>query len=331
MVLGIIVLFVGVSVVSGIGGSLLLVNSKEDGKNRDIIYVNWDGTGDYTTIQEGIDAANLGDTVYVYNGTYYETIDINKMINVFGEDQNITTINNQNSSQKVTVEIDAGPCTFECFTVMGPAVSTDIIGIYVTTSYNILSHNIIMNTENGIYLEEHTENNKVYENIVTDNKDGISVYRSNNNNISNNEISINIPSGIPLSYGIFLHGSYNNIISGNMISYCHTGIRIKGSDDSLVFDNQIFKNKKGLYCCCGAGNNIIYHNNFEQNEEYNARDDIRNQWDNGSIGNYWDDYIEKYPDASQIDGIWNISYNITSPYSNEGNYDRYPLVDPIDI
>ena len=86
-----------------------------------------------------------------------------------------------------------------------------------------------------------------------------------------------------------------------------------------------------MYCCCGAGNNIIYHNNFEQNEEYNARDDVRNQWDNGSIGNYWDDYIEKYPDAAQIDGIWDISYNITSLYSDEGNYDMYPLVDPIDI
>ena len=295
------------------------------------LYVDDDGGSDFLKIQNAIDAASEGDTIIVREGTYPEVLSINKSINLLGTDTEKTIINNQNSSQKVTVQIDAESCTFKGFTVIGPAVSTDIIGIYVTTSHNILSHNIIMNTENGIYLEEHTENNKVYENIVTDNKDGISVYRSNNNNISNNEISINIPSGISLSYGIFLHGSYNNIISGNMISYCHTGIRIKGSDDSLVFDNQIFKNKKGVYCCCGAGNNIIYHNNFEQNEEYNARDDVRNQWDNGSIGNYWDDYIEKYPDAAQIDGIWDISYNITSLYSDEGNYDWYPLVDPIDI
>jgi len=295
------------------------------------LYVDDDGGSDFLKIQNAIDVASEGDTIIVREGTYPEVLSINKSINLIGTDRETTIINNENSSQKVAVQIDAESCTFKGFTVIGPTVSTDIIGIYVTTSHNILSHNIIMNTENGIYLEEHTEDNKVYENIVTDNKDGISVYRSNNNNISNNEISINIPSGIPLSYGIFLHGSYNNIISGNMISYCHTGIRIKGSDDSLVFDNQIFKNRKGLYCCCGAGNNIIYHNNFEQNEECNARDDVRNQWDNGSIGNYWDDYIEKYPDAAQIDGIWDISYNITSLYSDEGNYDRYPLVDPIDI
>ncbi len=302
-----------------------------DAVESSALYVDDDGGSDFTKIQNAIDAASEGDTIFVRDGTYYEVLVINKSIRLIGTDRETTIINNQNSSKEVVVQINAESCTFKGFTVIGPAVSTDIIGIYVTTSHNVLSHNIIMNTENGIYLEEHTENNKVYENIVTDNKDGISVYRSNNNNISNNEISINIPSGIPLSYGIFLHGSYNNIISGNVISYCHTGIRIKGSDDSLVFDNQIFKNKKGLYCCCGAGNNIIYHNNFEQNEEYNARDDVRNQWDNGSIGNYWDDYIEKYPDAAQIDGIWDISYNITGLYSDEGNYDRYPLVDPIDI
>ena len=312
---------------------LLALNGciEENVDETSALYVDDDGGSDFLKIQNAIDAASEGDTIIVREGTYPEVLSINKSINLIGTDTETTIINNENSSQKVTVQIDAESCTFKGFTVIGPAVSTDSIGIYVTTSHNMLSHNIIMNTENGIYLEEHTENNKVYENIVTDNKNGISVYRSNNNNISNNEISINIPSGIPLSYGIFLHGSYNNIISGNMISYCYTGIRIKGSDDSLVFDNQIFKNKKGLHCCCGAGNNMIYHNNFEQNEEYNARDDVRNQWDNGSIGNYWDDYIEKYPDAAQIDGIWDISYSITGPYSDEGNCDRYPFVDPIDI
>jgi len=37
---------------------------------RDTIYVCWDGSGDYLTIQEGIDAASDADEVVVCDGTY---------------------------------------------------------------------------------------------------------------------------------------------------------------------------------------------------------------------------------------------------------------------
>ncbi|MCJ2534139.1 MAG: right-handed parallel beta-helix repeat-containing protein, partial [Candidatus Thermoplasmatota archaeon] len=137
-----------------------------------------------------------------------------------------------------------------------------------------------------------------------------------------------------LSYGIYLHISNNTIISNNNISNCYRGIRIKGSDNSLVFDNSFFKNERGVWCCCGAGNNMIYHNNFIQNQEFHAIDDIVNHWDNGTVGNYWDDYQEKHPDAVAKNGIWNLSYNIYKLETSElvdPKLDRYPLVDPIDI
>ncbi len=41
-----------------------------------IISVKQDGTGDYTNIQDAVDASSTGDTVLVWPGTYYETIDM---------------------------------------------------------------------------------------------------------------------------------------------------------------------------------------------------------------------------------------------------------------
>jgi predicted outer membrane repeat protein len=61
-----------------------------------VINVNWNGTGDYTTIQAGIDNAVAGDIIVVANGTYNECIDFKgKNIAVLGNTANpsLVTIN----------------------------------------------------------------------------------------------------------------------------------------------------------------------------------------------------------------------------------------------
>ncbi len=49
------------------------------------ITVNWDGTGDYLTIQDAIDAAVYGDTVQVFAGRYVENITLKNGVAVVGE------------------------------------------------------------------------------------------------------------------------------------------------------------------------------------------------------------------------------------------------------
>ncbi len=65
--------------------------------NSTIIEINQDGTGDYTVIQEGIEASVNGDTIRVYPGTYFENIFIDKSISLVsnyeftGNEQDIHT------------------------------------------------------------------------------------------------------------------------------------------------------------------------------------------------------------------------------------------------
>ena len=46
----------------------------------EIIRVDINGYHDYVTIQSGVDNAEIGDTVVVYPGTYYENIILDKSI-----------------------------------------------------------------------------------------------------------------------------------------------------------------------------------------------------------------------------------------------------------
>ena len=51
-----------------------------------------EGKGKYQSIQEAIDVASNGDTIIVYEGTYYESLAINKSISLIGSGDNKTVI-----------------------------------------------------------------------------------------------------------------------------------------------------------------------------------------------------------------------------------------------
>ena len=295
----------------------------------DMIHVDNDGAANYTKIQKAIDDASDGDTIFVHNGTYYETLIINKSINLIGASKDKTIIDFQNTSkinQNNIVFIEADNCTIKELKIIGTGTtSSDTMGININTSYNTISNNIVLNNYKGIYIGEDSKNNNVSWNTVSNNLYGIATYYSDNNNISKNNIS---SSGL-YGYGIYLSVSDNNIIFGNTVSDSNFyGMKIKASENNKVFDNLVVMNRRGMHLCCGSGNNIIYYNIFKQNSEWNARDEVFNQWDNGSVGNYWDDYTGEDDDG---DGIGDIPYNITNEKGISNNEDRFPLMSQFNI
>ena len=81
-----------------------------------ILYTGGNGPGNYTQIQDAIDNASSGDTVFVFNGTYYEHIVINKSINLIGDKRNNTIIDGNYDSNAVIL-IVASDVVVKGFTV----------------------------------------------------------------------------------------------------------------------------------------------------------------------------------------------------------------------
>jgi nitrous oxidase accessory protein NosD len=79
------------------------------------------------TIQAAVDAANFGDTVFVYSGNYAENVFIDKTINLTGEEKNDTVINGGLNADSVT--IFASWVNVSGFTITGG----DPSGVYITS------------------------------------------------------------------------------------------------------------------------------------------------------------------------------------------------------
>ena len=66
----------------------------------DIIIVDQNGTGDYYTIQEGINNSNIGDTVLVYPGNYFEIVDF------IGKDKGLAILNDIKGNPVFIIQIE---------------------------------------------------------------------------------------------------------------------------------------------------------------------------------------------------------------------------------
>ena len=207
-----------------------------------IFYVGGSGPNNYTSIQDAIDAASDGDTVFVYDDSspYYENVIVDKSINVIGEDKDSTVINGSKLDSSLnTVNITADNVYIHGFSI------NDNSGYYYQAAIMIVGdHTTVSNCK-----------------IQNNNWIGISLLGSSYSQIFDCELYNNL-------IAIYLIDSNENEIRDCL---CH-----ENSDDILLFQNS--HNNQIINCTCigngfsgihiqhSSGNQIVnctIHNGYE--------------------------------------------------------------------
>ncbi len=205
-------------------------------------------------------------------------------------------------------------------------------GIYVALSHrNLVIDNNIKNNDYGLNFEWDCSNSTISGNIITNNSyNGLKMELGIQNEISRNVIMYNSKELIfGFSFNAFeLRHSENCTIEENDISFNHyNGMYMQYCFNNSITKNTIENNGEiglaiGIEEYGGSWDNLIYYNIFSNNG-LNAEDNgVNNTWDNGSFGNYWDDYIGI---DSDDDGVGDTPYYILGI---AGSQDNYPLMEP---
>ncbi len=310
-------------------------------------YVDVSGGKEYTSIQEAINNASDGDNILVSNGDYFENIHVDKSLKLKGSEGTILHPENVSENKNSIVYISSDNCTLQGFTIRNIKFYDDVIGVLINSSGNKItrnkitwfeygiylkddpgqdriykkiniSNNEVSNCTYGIYVRADSEENIIYNNEIYDNLEGINLYYFVNNSIIGNNVHSNTV------YGIYINiKSDGNIVTRNVCSENRYGIRFKSVSYNEIFLNRLEKNELGLYACCGSNSNLIYKNTCIENIKH-ASDGYDNSWDDGTTGNYWDNYTSVYPNAKKQGIFWDTPYSIP----DGDNLDRHPLVNP---
>jgi len=227
---------------------------------------------DYPTIQEAIDNASAGDTVFVKKGTHYSPssgspIIIDKPLSLIGEDPQDTVINGNYDKfypknwDRITIRVGAPDVTISGFTITNCEISIRLVNIALEslpTDCRIIGNNFV-NDSHGIDVER--ANNL----LISGNR--ITGYLGWGIRVSSSNIVITANNITEKNTGITLSPDSRNVtISGNNILRNKFGLNIEGDGPIYVYKNSITDNAGyGIQFSQDCNNSAVYNNDIERN------------------------------------------------------------------
>ena len=217
----------------------------------------------FDKIQEAVNAVPENGVVNVNSGIYYETIVINKTINLIGEDKYTTIIDGVNS--EIVLTIKSNSSSIKNFTIQHNSSAQKIqnqTGIYIPLNCwgNEISSNFITNNGNYGILIENSCRTYIHDNIIQSNGNGIYIVKK-----------------ISSLFGTSIVVTCHNIIYHNkIIENENYGIYLEAIVNNEILNNT-FMNNGG---CCNSSNSN--NDAFFKLSRYNT-------WS----GNYWSEPCTK--------------------------------------
>ena len=254
LAVGIILLFIGTGIIPSTAQD---IEKSSPPSSRGVwLYVGGSGPGNYTKIQDAVDNASSGDTVFVYDDSspYYETVYISKSINLIGENTNTTTIIDTDWFDPVLTIVKSNVLVTG-FTIKGETgYGSFKPGIYIKSNNNSIYGNNI-SSGRGITLDW-CSNNSIFKNIISgysyDGIGGDGWYLK----VENNTI-FSTGSGCSIFMYVISHVFFNNNLLVQTSTYpC---IRVDGSDGQSVISNNTLQNGV-LWYNFGPLNDIVSNN-----------------------------------------------------------------------
>jgi|GEM_PF-1052629 len=314
----------------------------------------------YATIQQAINAANPGDTIYIKNGTYHEHVSVNKTLQLIGENNEASIIDGGSLGTVMTVNAggmfgSADNTTIANLTVTNSGNGTLDCGLMLNTAdnCNITNVHAVANNGLGIWLSNSGHNTIEDTPVQNNGLTGILVTAGSENNIFNNTVSNN-------TYGIVVtsNSSGNFVVSNNVAESAWFGIDIVNSSKNSVRLNYIEESQRAGIMIEQSSDNLVYSNNVTDNNvgiwlNFSSSNTVRNNdvQDNSLTGAWFanssiNSFLENDVAHNNGYGFWinfsnnnsifhnNIISNLQdvyintsinawdggSPYSDGGNY-----------